>query len=233
MCYGYRIKYMKNGPLKFISHLDLNALFCRTLRRTQIPVELTQGYNPRFKVSFGPALPLGIAGQQEFLDIFLEKELDNVKIKEKINKTAPIGLTIKEVQKVTQKDAPLSQSLRWAVYIIFLELNVHQYKIIVGRWEENIRVHIRNFLDKKNILVEKKTKKGFREVNLRPYIQNLEFISGQDEKIVIRLIIDIQYKGSINPYLVMNEFIKQLKNEKIHISKVIREQLIIDGDGNI
>jgi len=232
MSYTYRIKYEKNGSLKFISHLDLNALFSRALRRAQMPVELTQGYNTRFKVSFGPALPLGIAGLQEILDLCLTEELEPEQIREKITSVAPAGLTITKVEKVPENYASLTQSLCWAVYLVFLGLNGSYNNDKAGEWEEKIGITIKSFLNHKNILVEKKTKKGIREVDLRPCIQNLEFLSWQDEKIVIRLTIDIQYKGSINPYLVMNEFLKQPGNERFMISKVIREQLMVDVDGD-
>jgi len=231
MSYTYRIKYKKKGSLKFISHLDLNALFSRTLRRAQMPVELTQGYNTRFKVSFGPALPLGIAGLQEILDLFLTEELEPEQIREKITSVAPTGLIIKKVQKVPENYSSLTQSLCWAVYRVFLGLNRSHNNDNDGECVEKIGITIKSFLNHQNILVEKQTKKGIREVDLRPCIHNLEFLSWQDEKIIIRLTIDIQYKGSINPYLVMNEFLKQSGNQRFTISKVIREKLMVDVDG--
>lgn len=232
MSYIYRVKYKKNGPLRFISHLDLNALFIRTLRRTKMPVELSQGYNPRFKVSFGPALPLGIPGWQEVLDFYLMEELKPEYIKKKINMAAPVGLSITEVGRVVEPYIALSQSLCRAVYQIILGLNQNQDKDNIRELVKKMNLHIKKFLDAKQVLVEKQTKKGVKEINLRPYIHNLELLSCQDEQLFIRLMIDIQYKGSVNPCLVINEFLKQLNDQRICIRKIIREQLILDTDGN-
>jgi radical SAM-linked protein len=231
MSYIYRTKYKKNGSLKFISHLDLNALFRRTLGRTKMPVELTQGYNPRFKVSFGPALPLGIAGWQEILDFFLTKELDTEQIKSKINKVAPAGLTITEVEEVHEQGISLSQSLQSAVYLISLGLKEIRGEKMTGEWEGLISSRVHTFLGKKNIMVEKKTKKGVKKVDLRPYIQKLASVSRKDNNIFFHLVVDIQYRGSINPRLIMNAFLNEWENGSIYIKEIIREKLILTTDG--
>ena len=222
-----RVKYEKSGPLKFISHLDFNSLFCRTLRRAKIDVELTQGFNPRFKISFGPALPLGIAGWQEVLDIYLLKELSNEQIKEKINSFAPVGLKIKEVEPISEQENGLSKSLKWANYLIQLGFDGKINRLAKEEYYSYLEGIINHFLNQKNILVEKNTKKGLREVDLRPYIEKMEIVPCQDKRIIIRLIVDIQYKGSINPNLIINEFLKKCEEQKIFISEIIREQLIV------
>jgi len=222
-----RVQYEKSGPLKFISHLDFNSLFCRTLRRAKIDVELTQGFNPRFKISFGPALPLGIAGWQEVLDIYLLKELSNEQIKEKINSFAPVGLKIKEVEPISEKENGLSKSLKWANYLIQLGFDGKINRLAKEEYYSYLEGIINHFLNQKNILVEKNTKKGLREVDLRPYIEKMEIVPCQDKRIIIRLIVDIQYKGSINPNLIINEFLKKCEEQKIFISEIIREQLIV------
>lgn len=223
MSYIYRIKYSKVGPLKYVSHLDLNTLFCRTLRRAQIPVELTQGFNPRFKISFGPALPLGIVGWQEVLDINLIRELDSRQIKEMINKFVPTGLKVLEVMPISEKEGNLSRVLRYAIYLV--ELYLGEFETNFSREDINdyFKAKIDIFLKHENILIKKNTKKGFREVNLRPYIESLEIVSLQDNSISIELTVDIQYKGSISPVLIINEFLKRLGKKDIYTNSIIRK----------
>jgi radical SAM-linked protein len=230
MSYIYRIKYRKSGPLKFISHLDLNVLFRRMLRRTSIPIELTQGFNPRFRLSFGPALSLGIEGWQEILDVYLKKELNSEQIKESINNVAPNGLTVIDAEKVNELKASLNKSLRWAFYLIELAFDEGWKIEKTGEWIERIKLQIKNFLNQKNILIEKQTKKGLKEIDLRPYIQKLEFLFWKNNQMIIRLIVDIQYRGSINPRLIMNAFINKMNNESINIRKIYREKIILEAD---
>ncbi len=47
-----RVKYCKEGPIKYISHLNLAQVFTRTLRRADIPVVKSEGFNPRFRNIF-------------------------------------------------------------------------------------------------------------------------------------------------------------------------------------
>ncbi len=223
MSYMYRIKYSKDGPLKYVSHLNLNTLFCRTLRRAQIPVELTQGFNPRFKISFGPALSLGFDGWEEVLDISLIREQDIEQIKEMINKYVPAGLKVREVIAISEKEGSLSRVLRYAIYLIELHLGGFETNFSKENVNDYFKTKIGLFLKQKDILVEKSTKKGFREVNLRPYIENMEIVSIQDNSISIVLTVDIQYKGSINPVLIINEFLKRLGKKDIYINSIIRK----------
>ena len=225
MSYLYRINYRKDGPLIFISQLDLNSLVRRILLRAKIPVELTQGYNPRMKISFTPALPLGMEGWQEILDVYLIEQFEPQILKEKINAVAPVGFKVLAVNKVLNQEEPLNKLLQFASYLIYL-INTDE-NIDKGKsWEDIIKIYIHNFLEQKNIIIKKETKRGLKEINLRPLIQKLDFISEEDSRIIVRLIIDIQQVGSINPYLIANRLLLEVV-EQIHIEKIIREKFII------
>lgn len=64
-----RVKYVKRGRLAFLSHLETIRSMERIIRRAQLPYAITEGFNPHMKVSFGPALPCGAAGDGEYLDL--------------------------------------------------------------------------------------------------------------------------------------------------------------------
>lgn len=68
-----RIKYVKQGRLAFLSHLETIRSMERIIRRAQLPYAVTEGFNPHMKVSFGPALPCGAAGAGEYLDLRLRE----------------------------------------------------------------------------------------------------------------------------------------------------------------
>lgn len=232
MSFIYRINYKKNGPLRFISHLDFNALFRRTLRRTRMPVELTQGYNPRFKVSFGPALPLGIAGRHEILELYLASEVVPEEIQARINRASPMGLNVIEVEKVCKQDFSLNKLLRWASYLIMIEFKDTWRKWVFKKREEWLTNGVQTFLNQKHIIVEKQTKKGLKNIDLRPCIQTLEYLTRPDKKeLFLRLVIDIKYKGSINPGMIITQFLNHLEDGNIHMLEIVREKLILDRVG--
>ena len=64
-----RIKFEKTGPAVYISHLDLARLFSRALTRAKIELAYSEGFNPRPKIVFASAIPLGVCSLCEFADI--------------------------------------------------------------------------------------------------------------------------------------------------------------------
>jgi len=64
-----RFRFTKLGKVRFISHRDVARCWERALRRAELPVALTEGFNPRPKVHFGLALPTGAESLGEYLDV--------------------------------------------------------------------------------------------------------------------------------------------------------------------
>ena len=66
-----RMRYKKDDVLMYVSHRDLLRFVLRLLRRAEVPAALSGGFSPKPRVSFGPALPLGVSAENELLDIEL------------------------------------------------------------------------------------------------------------------------------------------------------------------
>ena len=64
-----RIKFSKNGPLKFIGHLDVMRYFQKAIRRSSIPIAYSEGFNPHQIMSFASPLSVGHTSQGEYMDI--------------------------------------------------------------------------------------------------------------------------------------------------------------------
>ena len=47
----YRVFYTKTGRLKYISHLDVNRLMQRALKRSGLPVWYSEGFNPHIYIT--------------------------------------------------------------------------------------------------------------------------------------------------------------------------------------
>jgi len=63
-----RIAYAKEGPAKYLSGLEIQSLWGRSLRRAGLPVAYSQGFNPSPRLSLSPALPVGTDSACEFLE---------------------------------------------------------------------------------------------------------------------------------------------------------------------
>ncbi len=73
MTFRLRVTYGKTGRLRFLSHLEVTRACERAVRRAGLAYAVTQGFNPRMKVAFGPALPVGTAGTAEGYDVWLTR----------------------------------------------------------------------------------------------------------------------------------------------------------------
>ncbi|MEM0950740.1 MAG: TIGR03936 family radical SAM-associated protein [Cyanobacteria bacterium P01_H01_bin.74] len=74
-----RLKIEKRGNLRFISHLDWLRMIYRAVSRSKLPVAYSQGFNPKPKISFSPALPLFTESHGEYVDIELLRPVDNLR----------------------------------------------------------------------------------------------------------------------------------------------------------
>jgi radical SAM family uncharacterized protein/radical SAM-linked protein len=68
----YRIRFAKVGRAAFLGHLDLMRLLARSFRRADLPLAVTRGFSPKPRISFGPALGLGVPSLGELMDVDLE-----------------------------------------------------------------------------------------------------------------------------------------------------------------
>jgi radical SAM family uncharacterized protein/radical SAM-linked protein len=69
--YRFRVCYAKTGLSRFLSHLETIRLIDRAGRRAKLPVAFSGGFHPHPKISFGPALPVGVEGLNEYFDVEL------------------------------------------------------------------------------------------------------------------------------------------------------------------
>jgi radical SAM-linked protein len=121
-----RIKFGKNGALRFVGHLDLAQMWERVLRRAQVPLEYTQGFNPRPRLQFAAALQVGVSSDSEYLDAWLTARLDGDFPDEwvnRLNEVSPPGLRVYSLADVPIKDAALPARVTTSEYVITLTDN--------------------------------------------------------------------------------------------------------------
>lgn len=96
----YKIEFIfaKRKLMKYISHLDLMRLFMRALRRADLPVKITEGFNPHPKLSIKRALKLGLESEHEEAAVVLKEKIRPEEFKERLQGQLPPGIEIKSVQ---------------------------------------------------------------------------------------------------------------------------------------
>ncbi len=96
--YKYRIYFSKLGFCRYLGHNDLMAVIERCLRRAEIPLIYSEGYNPRPRLSFSPAIPLGVGAAKIWIDFRTYDKIDVSAARRDLQKSSPKGIRIWEVK---------------------------------------------------------------------------------------------------------------------------------------
>lgn len=116
-----RITFGKHGALRFIGHLDLARTWERVLRRARIPLEYSQGFNPRPRLQFATALPVGVTSESEYLDAWLLDRLEGdfpdgwIEV---LSAASPEGLRTYDLAEVPVNDAALPTQVTYSEFVI-------------------------------------------------------------------------------------------------------------------
>ena len=191
-----RVFYRKFGPCKYISHLDTNRVMIRAIGKSRLNIWHTEGFNRHAYITFALPLSLGFASECESMDFrVLDDDEDLSAIPGRLNACLPEGIRVYRCAESVHKPAAIVS----AKYTIFLEPmteNEISFEELSKKWKA--------FLDLSEINVEKKTKKGMKTVDLKPYILACEMKKG--EKLSFDLTLPAGSSLNINPNLLLDAF---------------------------
>ncbi len=111
-----RLTYSKKGDARYVGHLDVARFWERAFRRVELPIAYSQGFNPQVRVQFASALPVGIAGENELLDLWLLERIDPLAWLDLLRRSLPPGFALHDIAEVPLKLPPMQASLRFAIY---------------------------------------------------------------------------------------------------------------------
>jgi radical SAM-linked protein len=116
-----RITFSKTGSLRYTGHLDLQTVWERTARRAGLTLAYTHGFHPGPKIQIASALPLGIAGRAEIVDMWLDTDPgEAAETQSRLQAGAPPGLTILQVETVDEHGPALQTQVVSAEYRVTL-----------------------------------------------------------------------------------------------------------------
>ena len=231
-----RVKYCKGGPIKYISHLNLTQVFTRVLRRANIPVVISDGFNPRFRISFGPPLPLGISSTSEYLDIRLKEEIKAKDLVRRLNRVLPQGLKILRAKIIPSSADSLVKIIDKASYIITLKIKEVLLDSAAKNQEDELRKlkqevekNNKRFLNLDEIIVEKQTKNGIKMVDIRPSILDISVKKFKKQILELGLELKIGQQGNLNPRYVAKTWISNFANN-FDIIQICRDGLYVKNE---
>ena len=199
-----RAVFEKCGRAKYISHLDLNRCMLRVFRRSGLPVWYTEGFNPHPYYSFALALSLGFESSCEIMDFNItDDNMTHEEIQNRLNEVMPEGMRIVSIAEQVRKITAITKA-------------EYSFSLVSE--------------DSTEILVEKRTKKGVKTVDISGDVEivSCELTSGSVD-MVIRLPAGTQ--TNYNPML----FIDALKKVSIipfEMAKIRRTGILCENNEN-
>jgi radical SAM-linked protein len=112
-----RIRYAKLGRLVALSHLETMHALLRAFRRAALPMAFSQGYHPKPKISYGPALSVGIESRAELLDLELVGPVDAQAISVRLQGALPEGLALLSVSELEPGAPSIGETIRAVHYV--------------------------------------------------------------------------------------------------------------------
>ena len=111
-----RLRFAKEGKVRFVSHRDVARAFERSLRIAGLPVAFTAGFAPRPKVSFGLALGVGHESRAEYLDLELQEPVEAPTLPERLSEGLPPGLSVTGAAPLAPRATALQESVTAVSY---------------------------------------------------------------------------------------------------------------------
>jgi radical SAM-linked protein len=155
-----RARFIRGEELKYISHLDIMKLFERALRRANIPIAYSQGFNPHPVMVFGLPLSVGVTSEAEYADFEFESKIDPLKFMENLNRELPAGISVSAAKEKQTKDNIMASIVQASYHVLVSSLQgltIHELNELVEK-----------LMGQPEVIVEKEGKRGVKFVNIRP-----------------------------------------------------------------
>lgn len=197
-----RIKFRKNGVMKFIGHLDIMRYFQKAIRRAEIPVAYSGGFSPHMIMSFANPLGVGVTSDGEYFDVELRDTISSAEAVKRLNEQMVEGMEVVSFVEIPDDKKSKGMSIvAGADYLTFVKC---------GAFPEGWQEKVADFFAQEEIMVLKATKKSEKEVNIRPMIYMLE---AREDSLFMRLATgSVQ---NLKPELVAESFAKYLGDETL------------------
>ena len=168
-----RVKFTKEGDLKFIGHLDVMRFFQKVLRRAGVAICYSAGFSPHQIMSFSAPLSLGLTSEGEYMDIEVSESGPSEEMVAKLNAETVEGIRVLSWRLLPDGADNAMAGFAAADYTVKFRPRYEPDDLAQFRKE------FEAFCAQDEILVEKQTKKSVKQINIRPLIYRLEI--GDDE----------------------------------------------------
>jgi radical SAM-linked protein len=199
----------------------------RVVRRAEVPIAYSGGFNPHPEMSFGAPLSLGVISMAEYVDINLAEELPLQELVDKLNQFMPVGIKVLGAIKLPEKFKSAMALITHAEYSI--KAYIENADI------EDIKEKLNSFINQEHILAQKKQpKKNFqiKEVDIRPMILEMNFDGCQEGVCIFSCLLHSGSKANLKPEMLMQAF-SDYADINFYRTTITRKEVFVEQDGKL
>ena len=206
------VKFARAGLGRFLSHLDLQDLFCRAVRRAGIPAKYTEGFHPHMSLSFASAMAVGMETEGDYFELQTAEEIEIPAAREALSAQMPQGFSICAMGRLPEGLAKLMALAVRAEYEIFTE-------------NDAFRTWLGQVMAQQSYIITKQRKQKSRQMDLRPIIYEADL--GR----CTRLMLGNFGAETVTPKLLLAEAEKNMGS--LGNVRVVRQELYAEQKGEI
>lgn len=208
-----RVHYLKRERAALFGHLDTVRVFERAFRRAGIALVHTQGFNPKPRMVFAPACPLGVESEAEYIDLEIASPVSAQDVGERLQAQLPQGFEVHCVEALARDATPISALVLG--YVVRFELPGEVPA-------EEIEERVRAFREARTLTVFRARGKSRKEIDLRALVPEI-VVTGPHR---VLAVIAARQSGSARPTEVL-EAIFGLAGESARGVRVVRERAVL------
>ncbi len=202
----------------YIGHLDLMTFFQRALKRAELPIAYSQGFNPHQQMSFAVPLSLGSYGYGEYVDIELKEPVEEKEIISRLNSVMNKGLVITQARRLNEGEKTGAAIVTSADYRVTLPIKL-----------KNTDDVIQALLASDKMEIERTSKRKTKLVNIRPDIFSLS-VDNSGDNTVLNMRIATGSANNLKAELVCEYIYKYCNVEFKPYELVIERLQLLKGD---
>ncbi len=188
----YLFFYSRTGLVRFLSHLEIASAVERALARADVPVNFSEGFHPKPRISFFGALAVGVEARREPFVVELSRHIDTKAVAERLNETLPEGIRIESIIAPSDRAGSPADGPADCIYRVGMPEN--------GYRPDDTTARIASFLENSECWYEGVVKGQHKRINVRPFIGDIRYDGSQGLVLVMRRIGG----SSPSPYRVIS-----------------------------
>lgn len=215
-----RIKFSKQGAVKFVGHLDILRYFQKAMRRADVDIRYSEGFSPHQVMSFAAPLGVGLTSNGEYMDIEVLSSASSAQMVDRLNQVMAEGITVKSFLKLDDSAKNAMSQVAAADYTVMFREESRPQDM------DSFADKLMEFYHRDTIEIVKTTKKGEKVLDIKPLIYQLS-VKGQ----TISMQLATGSANNLKPETVMEAFFHSLGADLLPFALMVQREEVYTEEG--